>query len=235
MQLKSFSYKTKDGIEHWINRWIPDSDVQIKAVIQLNHGLSEHSLRYDRFGSILAENGFVLKIPTKSGTCKYELVEEKEPGHVGADICVGSLMKNLGGGIASTGGYIAGKKELVELAAERLTAPGEGREVGPSLGLNRSILQGLFMAPQVVTSALKTSILTSYVLEKLGKHYDICVYSGHNVDYAKFHGIKGFKFLKVGYYDDKNRRISRKDDYETMQMTLNILILILRMIFLIFQ
>lgn len=60
MQLKSFSFKTKDGIEHWINRWIPDNDVQIKAVIQLNHGLSEHSLRYDRFGSILAENGFVL-------------------------------------------------------------------------------------------------------------------------------------------------------------------------------
>lgn len=60
MQLKSFSFKTKDGFEHWINRWIPDSDVEIKGIIQLHHGLSEHSLRYDRFGSILADNGYVL-------------------------------------------------------------------------------------------------------------------------------------------------------------------------------
>ncbi len=100
--------------------------------------------------------------------CYCEMVGEKEPTMVGADIMVGSLIKNLGGGIAPNGAYIAGKKELVELAAERLTLPGEGREVGPSLGMNKSILQGLFFAPSVVASSLKIAILTSYALEQLG-------------------------------------------------------------------
>lgn len=103
--------------------------------------------------------------------CYCEFVEEKTPLEVGADIIVGSLIKNLGGGLAPNGAYIAGKKELVNLAAERLTLPGEGREVGPSLGINKSILQGLFFAPSVVASALKTAILTSSVLEELG--YDV--------------------------------------------------------------
>ena len=100
--------------------------------------------------------------------CYCEFVEEKSPISVGADIIVGSLIKNLGGGIAPNGAYIAGKKELVDLAGERLTCPGEGREVGPTLGINKSILQGLFMAPSVVASALKTAILTSKALEDLG-------------------------------------------------------------------
>lgn len=100
--------------------------------------------------------------------CYCEFVEEKTPLEVGADIIVGSLIKNLGGGIAENGAYIAGKKELVNLAGERLNLPGEGREVGPSLGANRKLLQGLFLAPSVVASSLKTAILTSKVLEKLG-------------------------------------------------------------------
>ena len=100
--------------------------------------------------------------------CYCEFVSEKEPTAVGADIMVGSLIKNLGGGIAPNGAYIAGRHDLVELAAERLTLPGEGREVGPSLGINRQILQGIYMAPSVVASALKTAVLTSRVLEKLG-------------------------------------------------------------------
>ena len=100
--------------------------------------------------------------------CYCELVSDKEPTEVGADIVVGSLIKNLGGGIAPNGAYIVGKKELVELAAERLTVPGEGKEVGPTLGINKQILQGLFLAPSVVGSALKTAILTSKVLEDLG-------------------------------------------------------------------
>jgi len=100
--------------------------------------------------------------------CYCEFVEEKTPLEVGADIIVGSLIKNLGGGIAPNGAYIAGKKELVDLAGERLTLPGEGREVGPSLGANKYILQGLFMAPSVVASSLKTAVLTSKVLEELG-------------------------------------------------------------------
>lgn len=100
--------------------------------------------------------------------CYCEFVGEKEPTEVGADIVVGSLIKNLGGGIAPNGAYIVGRKDLVELAAERLTAPGLGKEVGPSLGINKQILQGLFFAPQVVSSAIKTAIFASKMLEELG-------------------------------------------------------------------
>ena len=99
--------------------------------------------------------------------CYCEFVEEKTPLEVGADIIVGSLIKNLGGGIAPNGAYIAGRKDLIELAGERLTLPGEGKEVGPTLGINRQILQGLFFAPSVVASALKTAVLTARVLEEL--------------------------------------------------------------------
>lgn len=100
--------------------------------------------------------------------CYCEFVNEKEPLEVGADVIVGSLIKNLGGGIAPNGAYIAGKKELIELAAERLTVPGEGKEVGPSLGITKSILQGIFMAPSVVASSLKTAVFASRMLERLG-------------------------------------------------------------------
>ena len=100
--------------------------------------------------------------------CYCELVGKKEPLEVGADIVVGSLIKNLGGGIAPNGAYIAGRKDLVKLCAERLTVPGEGKGVGPTLGINRSFLQGLFLAPSVVKASVKTAILTSKVMEKLG-------------------------------------------------------------------
>lgn len=103
--------------------------------------------------------------------CYCEFVEEKTPLEVGADIIVGSLIKNLGAGIAPNGAYIAGRKDLVKLAGERLTLPGEGKEVGPTLGINKSILQGLYMAPSVVASALKTAILASTILEDL--KYDV--------------------------------------------------------------
>ena len=100
--------------------------------------------------------------------CYCEFVNTKEPLEVGADVIVGSLIKNLGGGIAPNGAYIAGRRDLVNLAAERLTAPGEGKEVGPSLGITKSILQGLFMAPSVVASSLKTAVFASKILEELG-------------------------------------------------------------------
>ena len=100
--------------------------------------------------------------------CYCELVSTKEPNEVGVDITVGSLIKNLGGAIASNGGYIVGKQNLIDLCAERLNVPGQGAEVGPSLNENRNILKGLYFAPMVVENALKTSIYTSYVLEKLG-------------------------------------------------------------------
>ena len=100
--------------------------------------------------------------------CYCEFTEFKNPINVGADIIVGSLIKNLGAGIANNGAYIVGKKKLINLCAERLTLPGEGKEVGPSFDANKNILLGLYLAPSVVSSALKVSILTSKVLEKLG-------------------------------------------------------------------
>lgn len=103
--------------------------------------------------------------------CYCELVDKKEPIEVGADIAVGSLIKNLGGGLAPNGGYVVGKKELIELVAERLTVPGCGKEVGPTLGANKAILQGLYMAPSAVASSLKTAIFTSRLLELNG--YDV--------------------------------------------------------------
>ena len=100
--------------------------------------------------------------------CYCEFVNEKEPTEVGADIVVGSLIKNLGGTIAPNGAYIDSKRDLDKLAGERLTLPGEGKEVGPSLGINKSLLQGLAISPSVVGSALKTAILASYLLEQKG-------------------------------------------------------------------
>ena len=99
--------------------------------------------------------------------CYCEFVDTKEPIEVGADVVVGSLIKNLGGGIAPNGAYIVGRKDLIELAADRLTVPGEGKEVGPSLGINKSLFQGLFFAPGVVASSLKTAIFTSSIMEEL--------------------------------------------------------------------
>lgn len=119
----------------------------------------EHIRKFDKEVIIMIDN------------CYCEFVTTKEPLEVGADVIVGSLIKNLGGGIAPNGAYIAGRKDLVNLAAERLTAPGEGKEVGPSLGITKSILQGLFMAPSVVASSLKTAVFASRILEKSG--YDV--------------------------------------------------------------
>ena len=100
--------------------------------------------------------------------CYGEFVEEREPTEVGADIVVGSLMKNLGAGIATSGAYIAGKKDLIELCAERLTAPGVGKEIGPSLNQNTAFIKGLFFAPSVVASSVKTAVFASRILERLG-------------------------------------------------------------------
>lgn len=103
--------------------------------------------------------------------CYGEFVQDREPIEIGADIVVGSLMKNLGAGIATSGAYIVGKRDLIELCAERLTAPGIGKEIGPSLGQNTQLLKGLFFAPQVVEASVKTAIFASKILEKLG--YDV--------------------------------------------------------------
>lgn len=99
--------------------------------------------------------------------CYGEFVERTEPTQVGADLIIGSLIKNPGGGIAPTGGYIAGRHDLVELCAQRLTAPGVGKEIGCTLGNNRSLFMGLFFAPTVVASALKTATFASALFELL--------------------------------------------------------------------
>ena len=100
--------------------------------------------------------------------CYCEFVSKKEPIEVGADICVGSLIKNLGGGIAPNGGYIVGKKDLIKLCSERLNVAGEAKEVGPSLGANKLFYQGLYFAPSVVASSLKTTLIAAYILENMG-------------------------------------------------------------------
>ncbi|MCL2747221.1 MAG: methionine gamma-lyase family protein [Oscillospiraceae bacterium] len=104
--------------------------------------------------------------------CYGEFVEEREPGHAGADLIAGSLTKNPGGGLALTGGYIAGRRDLVENAARRLTAPGIGRHCGATLGQNRSLFQGLFLAPHTVSQALTTAAFCAGLMEKLGYPVD---------------------------------------------------------------
>ena len=125
------------------------SNSKIKKVVDLIRN-------YDKDVIIMVDN------------CYCEFVDKVSPIEMGADIIVGSLIKNLGGGIAPNGAYIVGKKRLVDLAGERLTLPGEGREVGPTLGINKQILEGLFFSTSVVASALKTAVLASKVLEELG-------------------------------------------------------------------
>lgn len=147
------------------------SQSKVKLIeIQRSKGYSTRkSLTIDKVENVIKEIRSVDQaVIIMIDNCYCEFVSKNEPLSVGADVIVGSLIKNLGGGLAPNGAYIAGKKELVALAADRLTVPGEGKEVGPSLGVNRSILQGLFMAPSVVASALKTALFTSLMLEKLG-------------------------------------------------------------------
>ena len=100
--------------------------------------------------------------------CEMTSILNPTSKEIGCDIMVGSLIKNLGGGISPNGAYVAGKSELVDLVAERLTVPGQGAEVGPSMDMNKKILQGLYMAPSVVASSLKTNIFASCLLNKLG-------------------------------------------------------------------
>ena len=127
------------------------------------------TLSVDRIGELIA---FVKKIKPDVicmvDNCYGEFVEEREPGDVGADMVVGSLIKNPGGGLAPIGGYIAGKKECVENAAFRLTSPGLGKEVGASLGILKDFYQGLFLAPTVTAGALKGAVFAANLYERLG-------------------------------------------------------------------
>ena len=174
--LKSFNinYKQVDLIDNDFDyEMIKDviTSEKIKVIeIQRSKGYSTRaSLNIEKISSVIKFIKDIDKdIIIMVDNCYCELVEDKTPCEVGADIIVGSLIKNLGGAIAPNGAYVAGRHDLIELVAERLTLPGEGREVGPSLGINRSLYQGLFMAPSVVAASLKTAVLTAYLAEKMG-------------------------------------------------------------------
>lgn len=138
--------------------------------IQRSRGYSHRaSLTIEKIGALIKEIRKVNEdVIIMVDNCYGELVEDREPGHVGADVVVGSLMKNLGGGVASTGGYIAGRSDLIAQLADRLTAPGIGKEQGANFNQNNSFFKGLYMAPSAVRSALKTAVFCAYMLEKLG-------------------------------------------------------------------
>lgn len=155
-----------------IEEFVKNNKVKV-VEIQRSKGYSTRkSLSLEKLGKVIKLIKNIDKdVIIMVDNCYCEFVSEAEPVSVGADVIVGSLIKNLGGGIAPNGAYIAGRRDLVSLCADRLTVPGCGKEVGPSLDINKQILQGLFMAPSVVSSALKTAILTSRVMEELG--YDV--------------------------------------------------------------
>lgn len=147
------------------------ADPQVTGVmIQRSRGYGERkALTVEEIGKICET---VREVNPKANimvdNCYGEFTDVVEPTHVGADIVAGSLIKNPGGGLAPTGGYVAGKKELVERAAVRLTTPGIGGECGSTLGNNRLLFQGLFMAPHIVAQALKTAVFCAAMMEQLG-------------------------------------------------------------------
>ena len=147
------------------------SDPKVSAVmVQRSRGYEDRmALSVEEIGRIcrcVKEVNPAAKIMVDN--CYGEFTDTLEPSHVGADIIAGSLIKNPGGGLAPTGGYIAGTRELVDRAAMRLTTPGIGGECGSTLGNNRLLFQGLFMAPHVVAQALKTAVFCAAMMEELG-------------------------------------------------------------------
>ncbi len=146
------------------------NDTYKMVYIQRSRGYSlRHSLQIEEIEQIckavkeVSPNTIIMV-----DNCYGEFVQEKEPTQVGADLMAGSLIKNPGGGIAQTGGYIAGRADLVEMCAFRLTAPGVGKEVGATLGHNRELFMGVFNSPHVVGEALKTAVYTAFLFNKLG-------------------------------------------------------------------
>ena len=154
-----------------VGRELKVNSQKIKMVfIQRSKGyLNRRTLTVDEIGEMarfvksLSPDTFVVV-----DNCYGEFVEEKEPTAVGADLCIGSLIKNPGGGMAETGGYFAGTKKAVELVSYRLTSPGTGAEVGATIGQNKNMYKGLFYAPHTTAQALKTGYLAAYMFEKMG-------------------------------------------------------------------
>ena len=195
--LKSFGihYEQIDLIENdfdydAIKNYLENNPIKV-IEIQRSKGYSiRDSLSLEKLEKVIS---FIKKINKEVvimvDNCYCEFVTTKEPIEVGADIVVGSLIKNLGGGIAPNGAYVVGRKDLIELCGERLTLPGEGMEVGPTLGINKQFLQGIYMAPSVVRNALKSAILTSAMLDCLGykvspKYHDERVDIVQNIEFG---------------------------------------------------
>ena len=150
-------------------------DPSIKAVlIQRSRGYATRaSLSVEEIGAIIRViRQYNPNVNVLVDNCYGEFVETLEPSQVGADLIMGSLIKNPGGGLAPMGGYVAGRKDLVESAAMRMTVPGIGRECGASLGNNRALYQGLFLAPHTVAQATKTAVFAAKVMELLGYRTD---------------------------------------------------------------
>lgn len=178
--LKSFNihYEQIDLVENEFNipkiqERLAKNDIKL-VEIQRSRGYSTRkSLTIEKIEkSIQAIREVNKEVIIMVDNCYGEFVQEKEPIEVGADVAVGSLMKNLGAGIATSGAYIVGKKGLINLCAERLTSPGIGKEIGPSLNQNPLLIKGLFFAPSVVASSVKTAVFASRILEKLGYQVD---------------------------------------------------------------
>ena len=169
------------GVEYRELPLLPDGGVDFEAIPAAIKGVRVAYIQRSRGYSLrpstnIEEIGKIVEIVKRTNpetwvvvdNCYGEFVEKLEPTQVGADLIIGSLIKNPGGGIARTGGYIAGQKELVERCAHRLTAPGLGREVGCSLDQNKNMYMGLFYAPGVVASAVKTAVFAAELLRSMG-------------------------------------------------------------------
>ncbi|MBR4950082.1 MAG: methionine gamma-lyase family protein [Clostridia bacterium] len=152
-----------------IKKYLQENKVKMVFIQRSKGYLDRPSLCIDEIKKI---SDFVKEIQkdviVMVDNCYGEVVEEKEPTQVGVDIMAGSLIKNPGGGMAETGGYIAGRKDLITLCAYRLTSPGIGKEVGATLNQNKSIVKGLFFAPHIVKEAIKTAIFAAALYENLG-------------------------------------------------------------------
>ena len=158
---RDFDY---EGIKNAINE-----KTKLVAIQRSKGYQTRPSYSVDQIGELIAFiRGIKPEVIIMVDNCYGEFTEEKEPSDVGADMVVGSLIKNPGGGLAPLGGYICGKKECIENAAYRLTSPGLGKEVGASLTVLRDFYQGLFLSPTVVASALKGAIFAANIYEKLG-------------------------------------------------------------------
>jgi cystathionine beta-lyase family protein involved in aluminum resistance len=157
-----------------IKRVLLENDNIKLVTIQRSKGYQTRpTLSVERIGELISFiKGIKKDVICMVDNCYGEFVEKIEPTDLGADMVVGSLIKNPGGGLAPIGGYIAGKKECVENAAFRLTSPGLGKEVGASLGILPQFYQGFFLAPTVTASALKGAIFAANIYEKLG--FNVC-------------------------------------------------------------